>query len=266
MKLYGLIGYPLGHSFSQRYFTDKFAAAGIADCAYRNFPIETIEGVETVLQTPGLRGFNVTIPYKQAIVPYLSGLSDEARAIGAVNCVKITPEGLTGYNTDAYGFRRSLLNLLGDVRPEKALVLGTGGASKAVKYVLEQLGIAFDAVSRDGKNGAYTYGDLSEEIVRAHRLIVNAAGHFPERGRLSRPAVRSPRRRAFPVRPGIQPGSHRISEARRGAGGCNPQRLRHAGRAGRKSMGDLERIIVRTIQKRKRLSLSATASFVFYYR
>ena len=104
MKLYGLIGYPLGHSFSQRYFTDKFAAAGIADCAYRNFPIETIEGVETVLQTPGLRGFNVTIPYKQAIVPYLSGLSDEARAIGAVNCVKITPEGLTGYNTDAYGF------------------------------------------------------------------------------------------------------------------------------------------------------------------
>ena len=174
MKLYGLIGYPLGHSFSQRYFTDKFAAAGIADCAYRNFPIETIEGVETVLQTPGLRGFNVT-------VPYLSGLSDEARAIGAVNCVKITPEGLTGYNTDAYGFRRSLLNLLGDVRPEKALVLGTGGASKAVKYVLEQLGIAFDAVSRDGKNGAYTYGDLSEEIVRAHRLIVNATplGTFP---------------------------------------------------------------------------------------
>ena len=104
-----------------------------------------------------------------------------ARAIGAVNCVKITPEGLTGYNTDAYGFRRSLLNLLGDVRPEKALVLGTGGASKAVKYVLEQLGIAFDAVSRDGKNGAYTYGDLSEEIVRAHRLIVNATplGTFP---------------------------------------------------------------------------------------
>ena len=181
MKLYGLIGYPLGHSFSQRYFTDKFAAAGIADCAYRNFPIETIEGVETVLQTPGLRGFNVTIPYKQAIVPYLSGLSAEARAIGAVNCVKITPEGLTGYNTDAYGFRRSLLNLLGNVRPEKALVLGTGGASKAVKYVLEQLGIAFDAVSRDGKNGAYTYGDLSEEIVRAHRLIVNATplGTFP---------------------------------------------------------------------------------------
>mgnify|MGYP001347324482 CR=1 FL=1 len=98
-----------------------------------------------------------------------------------MNCVKITPEGLTGYNTDAYGFRRSLLNLLGDVRPEKALVLGTGGASKAVKYVLEQLGIAFDAVSRDGKNGAYTYGDLSEEIVRAHRLIVNATplGTFP---------------------------------------------------------------------------------------
>ena len=181
MQLYGLIGYPLGHSFSQRYFTDKFAAAGIADCAYRNFPIETIEGVETVLQTPGLRGFNVTIPYKQAIVPYLSGLSDEARAIGAVNCVKMTPEGLTGDNTDAYGFRRSLLNLLGNVRPEKALVLGTGGASKAVKYVLEQLGIAFDAVSRDGKNGAYTYGDLSEEIVRAHRLIVNATplGTFP---------------------------------------------------------------------------------------
>ena len=142
-----------------------------------DFPVFLVASVVS----RGLRGFNVTIPYKQAIVPYLSGLSDEARAIGAVNCVKITPEGLTGYNTDAYGFRRSLLNLLGDVRPEKALVLGTGGASKAVKYVLEQLGIAFDAVSRDGKNGAYTYGDLSEEIVRAHRLIVNATplGTFP---------------------------------------------------------------------------------------
>ena len=232
MKLYGLIGYPLGHSFSQRYFTDKFAAAGIADCAYRNFPIETIEGVETVLQTPGLRGFNVTIPYKQAIVPYLSGLSDEARAIGAVNCVKITPEGLTGYNTDAYGFRRF------------------------------RRGIA-----RRKKRSVHLRRPLRRDRTRspADRQC-HAAGHFPERGRLSRPAVRSPRRRAFPVRPGIQPGSHRISEARRGAGGCNPQRLRHAGRAGRKSMGDLERIIVRTIQKRKRLSLSATASFVFYYR
>ncbi len=253
MKLYGLIGYPLGHSFSQRYFTINSPPQESPTAPTGIFRSKRSKASKPYCKTPGLRGFNVTIPYKQAIVPYLSGLSDEARAIGAVNCVKITPEGLTGYNTDAYGFRRSLLNLLGDVRPEKALVLGTGGASKAVKYVLEQLGIAFDAVSRDGKNGAYTYGDLSEEIVRAHRLIVNAT-----------PLGTFPNAEGCPVLPYEALGAgHFLFDLvynpavteflKRGAaqGGCNPQRLRHAGRAGRKSMGDLERIIVRTIQKRK---------------
>lgn len=113
MKLYGLIGFPLGHSFSRRYFTEKFDREGIADCEYRNFPIESIEEVSRLLSRPELQGFNVTIPYKQQIIPYLSALSDEARAIGAVNCVRLGPDGPVGYNTDAFGFRRSLLSLLG---------------------------------------------------------------------------------------------------------------------------------------------------------
>ena len=182
MRLFGLIGYPLGHSFSMRYFTDKFAAEGISDCAYRNFPIEQIQALEPLLHDhPALQGFNVTIPYKQQILPHLAHLSDEARAIGAVNCVRITPQGLVGHNTDAYGFRRSLLELLDDQRPERALLLGSGGASKAVAYVLHALGIACDNVSRHTDRGQYTYATLTAADVARHQLIVNATplGTFP---------------------------------------------------------------------------------------
>lgn len=134
-----------------------------------------------LLPRPELQGFNVTIPYKQQIIPYLSALSDEARAIGAVNCVRLGPDGPVGYNTDAFGFRRSLLSQLGGARPERALVLGTGGASKAVGYVLGELGIPFDSVSRDSNKCRFTYGTLTADAVSDRRLIVNATplGTYP---------------------------------------------------------------------------------------
>lgn len=182
MNVYGLIGYPLGHSFSMRYFADKFKAEGIEACCYLNFPMESIEQLSALLeQQKELKGFNVTIPYKQAVFAYLNELSDEARAIGAVNCVKIKPEGLKGFNTDAYGFSRSLLDLIGEERPA-ALVLGTGGASKAVTYVLNQLGIDYCLVSRHSDRERLTYAKLTSDIIRQHRLIINATplGTFPK--------------------------------------------------------------------------------------
>ena len=109
-RLYGLIGFPLGHSFSARYFTEKFQRENLSGYEYRNFPLESIRELPAMLENhPGLLGFNVTIPYKQEVIPFLTALSAEAREIGAVNCVKITPQGLYGHNTDAYGFRKSLL-------------------------------------------------------------------------------------------------------------------------------------------------------------
>jgi len=181
MKTYGLIGYPLGHSFSARYFADKFAQEQIVDCQYLNFPIESIDRLPEMLeQEKNLRGFNVTIPYKQAVFAYLDDLSDEARAIGAVNCVKIGPNGLKGFNTDAYGFSRSLLNLIGDRRPQ-ALVLGTGGASKAVCYVLTQLGISHRLVSRQSGSNRLSYAEVTSELIHQTPLIINATplGTFP---------------------------------------------------------------------------------------
>lgn len=183
MRQYGLIGFPLGHSFSQRYFAEKFQKEGIENCSYMNFPIEKIEKIEEVLhEHSDLQGFNVTIPYKQAIIPYLSKLSREAETIGAVNCVRRTPEGLIGYNTDAYGFHRSLNTLLNGVHPGRALVLGTGGASRAIKFVLSEMNIPFDTVSRRLQGADYTYKILTDEIIQAHRLIINCTplGTFPK--------------------------------------------------------------------------------------
>lgn len=182
MKTYGLIGYPLGHSFSARYFADRFATEGRNDCRYLNFPLESIEQLPGLLeQEKDLQGFNVTIPYKQAVFPYLTSLSDEAREIGAVNCVKITPDGLKGFNTDAYGFSRSLQTMIGSQRPD-ALILGTGGASKAVMYVLGQLGISFQRVSRHAGADRICYADLNPDLIRQYRLIINTTplGTFPK--------------------------------------------------------------------------------------
>lgn len=177
MRRFGLIGRTLGHSFSARYFADKFQREGLADThRYDLFELPEIECVEELITTEGLVGFNVTIPYKQQIIPYLDSLSTEARNIGAVNCVKIEPDGrLTGYNTDIDGIRLSLDKLLGGVEIDAALVLGTGGASQAVQYVLAERNIPYSIVSRDSCKGNLTYDDIKVEITSSHHLIINSS-------------------------------------------------------------------------------------------
>lgn len=181
MREFGLIGRPLGHSASAHYFTEKFRREGKADCSYSLFELPNIEELPRLLADhPDLCGFNVTIPYKREVMRYLDDLSVEARNIGAVNCVRRSGGRLTGYNTDVIGLRQSLARFL-DVLPERALILGTGGASQAVQYVLSELGIAFELVSRDPAKGNYTYDNLPCETVEEAKLIVNASpvGTYP---------------------------------------------------------------------------------------
>lgn len=187
MKLYGLLGYPLGHSFSAKYFAERFAKEGI-DATYKNFEFaEVADAVAYLLQQDDLQGFNVTIPHKQAIMPYLNGLSAEAEAIGAVNvvCVKRDADGtvkLLGCNSDVVGFSNSIQPLLRPKLHSKALVLGTGGASKAVMYGLRKLGVEPIYVSRTPKEGQLTYNDLTPEVMRDYKVIVNCTplGMYPK--------------------------------------------------------------------------------------
>jgi len=176
MLLFGLIGYPLGHSFSAAYFNEKFKREGI-DAEYRNFPIESVDQFEELVRShPNLKGINVTIPYKQSVIPYLDGLSQTARAVQAVNticfCLKTGRLGLLGHNTDVNGFERSLKENLGEMSG-KAMVLGTGGASKAVLHVLEEMGIPATSVSRTAGDEKITYSDLDRSVIEAHSLIIN---------------------------------------------------------------------------------------------
>lgn len=174
MRQFGLIGYPLSHSFSPGYFQDKFKRENITNANYTAFPLQQIDQVkELVKQNPSLAGINVTIPYKQSIIPYLHQLSDEAAAIGAVNTVKFTNNGWLGYNTDAHGFMQSLLPCIQNKTVKGALVLGTGGASKAVVYVLQKLDIPFLLVSRNKTTAAITYDDIDEVTIEKHQLIIN---------------------------------------------------------------------------------------------
>lgn len=174
MNCYGLIGKTLSHSFSKTYFEKKFAAEGRQDCSYNNFELKTIEEFPSLIQSnPELKGVNVTIPYKEAILPYLDYRNDVVEAIGACNCIKIDRERkLHGYNTDVVGFRESLEKQLLP-QHNKALVLGTGGASKAVQYVLQQLDISFKIVSRSRGENIIGYEDLTEEVIKSHKLIIN---------------------------------------------------------------------------------------------
>lgn len=176
MKHFALIGYPLGHSLSAKYFAEKFSAEKI-DAEYSPLAIELAE--EVLPHCEHLSGFNVTIPHKQAIMPFLSAISEEAQAIGAVNCVKVTPDGLEGYNTDVVGIRKSLEGVT--LEGAKALVLGTGGASKAVQYVLRTSGAEVKVVSRTEGAAELTYNDLSEELIANTDIIVNTTplGMFP---------------------------------------------------------------------------------------
>ncbi|KAA3640402.1 MAG: shikimate dehydrogenase [Bacteroidetes bacterium] len=176
MRLFGLIGYPLSHSFSKKYFTEKFEKEGILNCRYELFPLESIEKFpELVKIQPDLAGLNVTIPYKELVIPFLDELDEAAEAVGAVNTIRKKDGKLKGFNTDIYGFEQSLVNLLDtrDHKPEKALVLGTGGAAKAVIYVLKKLNIDSHTVSRHAGKGYFTYDDLNDHIIGEHRLIIN---------------------------------------------------------------------------------------------
>ena len=177
-RLFGLIGYPLSHSFSRKYFSEKFAKAGIADACYELFPIPVIEALPKLLQEhPNLVGLNVTIPYKQAVLPYLDQLSEGAAAVGAVNTIRCAGDQLEGFNTDVVGFETSLCSWLEATRGSwgglKALVLGTGGAAKAVAFVLNRLDIPFEWVSRRPVNGQLGYGQITPGVIGEYELIIN---------------------------------------------------------------------------------------------
>ena len=173
MKRYGLIGHPLKHSFSRELFTKKFEYEGL-DCRYQNFDLKTIEELHEVLERyPDLCGFNVTIPYKEAIIPYLDEMDETARQVGAINVVTLKNGKLKGYNTDVYGFEQLLERATKGKTINHALVLGTGGASKAVQYVLKQRQIPFSTVSRDAEKGDFTYDALTDEILKQNHLIIN---------------------------------------------------------------------------------------------
>ncbi|ACU59167.1 shikimate dehydrogenase family protein [Chitinophaga pinensis] len=181
MKVYGLIGYPLSHSFSKGFFAEKFAREGIKECMYDSFPIPTIGDLPALLtQQPGLQGLNVTIPYKEVVIPYLDELSPAAAKMKAVNCIRFKDGRKIGYNTDAIGFRRSLEPLL-QPHHNKALILGTGGAAKAVQYVLESLNIPYQLVSRQASAATISYEQLDAATMASHTLIVNTTplGMYP---------------------------------------------------------------------------------------
>ncbi len=184
MDKYGLIGYPLVHSFSISYFNEKFQSEGI-DATYENFEIPTIdEFLEVVETNPELRGLNVTIPYKEKVISYLDSLSPEARAIGAVNVIKVSHKGkktiLKGYNSDVIGFTRSIEPLI-EAYHKKALILGTGGSSKAIAFGLKSLGLETVKVSRYERTGAIQYEKITPEIIREYNVIVNCTpcGMYP---------------------------------------------------------------------------------------
>ena len=185
MDKYGLIGYPLGHSFSIGYFNEKFQNECI-DATYENFEIPSIENLTEILDSnPELKGLNVTIPYKEKVISYLDSISPEARAIGAVNVIKVNHKGnkteLKGYNSDVIGFTQSIEPLL-ERYHKKALVLGTGGASKAIIFSLKSLGIETLTVSRYERRGCVRYEDITPEMIKEYNVIVNCTpcGMYPQ--------------------------------------------------------------------------------------
>jgi len=185
LRQFGLIGYPLSHSFSQKFFTEKFLQENIVNAQYTNFPIPSIESFATLwTEHPNVEGLNVTIPYKKEVIPFLQHSSPVVKAIKACNCIRKFNNELYGYNTDVIGFEKSLLPFL---KPHHthALILGTGGASAAVQWVLQKLNIQYQVVSRKGNaidgNTNLTYEQLNKSIIEAHTLIINTSplGMFP---------------------------------------------------------------------------------------
>ncbi|QSS97164.1 shikimate dehydrogenase family protein [Psychroflexus sp. ALD_RP9] len=172
MDVYGLVGKDIDYSFSKSYFSKKFQKEGIK-ASYKNFDLTDLTQLSDILKSnPDLKGFNVTIPYKTAIIPFLDDLDSQAKSINAVNTVKIENKRLKGYNTDIYGFTKSMFPLI-ENHHEKALVLGTGGASKAIKKSLNSIGFETQLVSRTKSPNIITYKDLDQDIIQSHQVIVN---------------------------------------------------------------------------------------------
>lgn len=189
MNTYGLIGYPLSHSFSKKYFSEKFEREGILNARYELFPLENIQELPALLSKyPDLRGLNVTIPYKESVIPFLDELAETAREVGAVNCIKVLEnQRLIGYNTDVLGFEKSVFKWnTWNAETDTALILGTGGAAKAVAYVLKKRNISFKFVSRNPKSeqeiGYEALTTYHATFTTQHlTLLVNATpvGTFP---------------------------------------------------------------------------------------
>lgn len=186
MDTYGLIGYPLKHSFSRKYFTEKFQRENI-NAEYLNFEIDNVSLFASIIDChPQLKGLNITIPYKEKVIPFLHEIDDSAKEIGAINVIKITRKGeqaeLKGYNSDIIGFQNSIAPLINKETHKKALILGTGGASKAVKKGLENLGLETIYVSRSPKQGQLQYSDIDKSILLEYTVIVNASpvGTYPD--------------------------------------------------------------------------------------
>jgi len=185
MRTFGLIGRSLAHSFSQTYFTQKFYQLGLDDCCYELFELRAASELPRLLtEHPDLAGLNVTIPYKEQIWPYLDDVASSAARVGAVNVIEVCPDSrLIGHNTDYVGFRESLRTFYPvPAASARALVLGTGGAAKAVAVALRELGIAYWLVSRDIMGQHLTYADLTPEVIAAHPLIINTTplGTYPD--------------------------------------------------------------------------------------
>lgn len=184
MKLYGLIGYPLGHSFSKKYFTSKFKKEGITDCEYELFPIPSINELPSLVKSnPSLKGLNVTIPFKKQVLLYVTEKQGAVNDIGAANTIKITGNNLRAYNTDVIGFEKSFIKKL-NASYKKALILGTGGSSKAVQYVLNKLGIEFLLITskQSSNKEVINYSGLDKDIFNDHQLIINCTpvGMYPK--------------------------------------------------------------------------------------
>jgi shikimate dehydrogenase len=182
MKKYGLIGNPLTHSFSKKYFEEKFRREKISDCSYGLYPLQNIQQlVELIKTNTGLLGLNVTIPYKEQVIPFLTELDNEAKDIGAVNCIKIQGNKWKGYNTDAYGFEASLKKFIANPNGLNAFVLGSGGSAKSVIYILEKLHIPFVKVSRSAKAGCIGYAEIKNHF-GPQNLFINTTplGMYPE--------------------------------------------------------------------------------------
>ena len=181
MRLYGLIGFPLSHSFSKKYFTTKFENEGLRQYAYNNYPIPIIDDLNKILVLPGLEGLNVTIPYKEQVIPFLHHTSEIVKKINACNCIRIIDGKLFGLNTDVTGFEKVLEEKLNPEVHKQALILGTGGSAKAIRYVLEKKGIKYSNVSRKPSVDSFSYEQLTKEVFQSHQLIINATplGMFP---------------------------------------------------------------------------------------